>query len=100
MKKITIKGQQWTVNFVPIIDGDEHIKGQTNFETQEILIKTGRSLGKTSETIAHELTHAYMFESGSPVSDDEDEFFARFIGRNFEEMTINLNEILRKEKKV
>lgn len=72
-KKIKILGHKWTVNFVkkPTVEMERlEAWGLCNRDTRTIHVATNVSTN-SSDILAHELIHAYMFEVGLDELNDE-----------------------------
>lgn len=91
--KVKIKGKIWTIEFVKEVDDYDSL-GSTNGINRLIKIKRGQDDDVLKDTVAHELTHAYLFECGRYMSTAEEENIAHFVGRNYEDLSHNFDEIV------
>lgn len=56
--QIKIKGHTWEVLWSPTIVQDEHVMGETRFNPNQIIIKTGQTPKESVHTYIHEVLHA------------------------------------------
>jgi len=95
--KIKIKGEDWNINFIDIIDNDFSIYGQCKFNEKLILLRKGLRLNILLETIAHEIYHATLRECG--LRDESvDEDLVNWFSYNFQEVNNNVFKIFAKAK--
>lgn len=97
--KINIKNTIYDVSFVDSIDRNDEYVGLTQTDTKKIYIKKDQTKHDLKDTIAHELAHAYVYECGHYLTREDDEAFATFVGREFEEMQENYIKILKGSKR-
>lgn len=89
---IKVKNAIWKVKLVDQINDDDDL-GLTKLNEKLILVKRDQTKVELADTIAHELTHAYIYECAHYLSRVESEQLATFVGRNFVEMVENFKKI-------
>lgn len=97
--KVSIKGKPYEVKFKDdtFIFGDRAYCGLCDYEKQEITIST-KYKNDTPKNIYHELTHAYLKESGL-TNYAHDEVLVEWIAQNIEDIIQSGKEILKKVKR-
>lgn len=96
--KVNIKGKPYKVNFKDdtFIFGDRAYCGLCDYGKQEITIST-KYKNETRKNTYHELTHAYLKESGL-TEYANDETLVEWIAQNIEDIIQSGKEILKKVK--
>ena len=95
--KIRIHNTEWKVK---LCKGEKLNKmmeqpsiGYTCFMNHIIYIKKGMDMPNTIQTVRHELTHAFLFEYGISLSDEES--ICNFIGAFAEEISDKANLLVK-----
>ena len=81
---VRINGLKWNVRFVDeddkkLVFDDEESLGVTYFSELEIFLSNRMSDELCKQTIAHELTHAFLFSYGVHLPTDNEEAFCDFV---------------------
>ena len=63
-KNINIRGRKYSIQVTNIIDDEIKYAGLCDSINKIIYIKPGETIEETLNTLIHELTHAFLFESG------------------------------------
>lgn len=90
--KLNVKGVNYRVKLVDLIDNDSKILGQTRHSDKTILIK--KSEKDSVDTIAHELIHAYFYECALSCYND-DETLVSWLGFHFGDLVENVLSVLK-----
>lgn len=90
--KLNIKGVDYRVKLVDLIDNDSKILGQTNHLDKTILIRECEK--DNVDIIAHELIHAYFYECALSCYND-DETLVSWLGFHFGDLAENVLSVLK-----
>lgn len=74
LDKVKVGGLEYQINIkehLESYDGDRNLWGYCNYEQNEIDISKSLSSQKANQVLAHELTHAILFEAGYIDHDEE-----------------------------
>ncbi len=90
--KLSIKGVDYRVRPVDLIDNDSKILGQTNHSDKTILIRESEKC--SVDTVVHELLHAYFYECALSCYNN-DENLISWLDFHFEELVDKVVSVLK-----